>query len=225
MVFCGQGVQIMIEHHFIDGRVELIPTDKESNMTTRDFDLTQAFPKIILDLAAVDPTIAEWADDLMRNKGETEGAVRERLRTLMGIAQNVRPGDYSIPCTRMITAEEIGFLLCGEFEGNDMASWIGSAFQTTWTRPDGFDMPWYADEAFIASPGFQFTIQYDSDDDEEGDCTGEKIITRNDIVVGLTLMAEKYPDHWADLISESNADAVTYDVAMQCIVLGEVVYG
>lgn len=211
---------------FIDGRVELIPTDKESNMTTRDFDLTQAFPKIILDLAAVDPTIAEWADDLLRNKGETEEAVIARLRTLMGIAGQGREGGYNIPCTRLLTAQEIGWLLCGEFEGNHMASWIGSAFQTTWTRPEGFDMPWYADEAFIASPGFQFTIQYDDpENDDEGDCTGEKIITRNDIIVGLTAMAEKSPDHWADLISESSADAITYDVAMQYIVLGEVIYG
>lgn len=195
-------------------------------MTTSDFDLTQAFPKIIIQLAAVDPTIAEWADDLMRNKGESEDAVRARLRTLMGIAEADREGGYNIPCTRLITPEEIGWLLCGEFEFNHMASWIGSAFQTTWIRPEGFDLPWYADEEFIAEPGFKFTIQYDDpENDEEGDCTGEKVITRADIVKGLTLMAEKSPDHWADLISESSADAVTYDVAMQYIVLGEIVYG
>ena len=192
-------------------------------MTTRDFDLTQAFPKIILDLAAIDPTIAEWADDLMRNKGETEEAVIARLRTLMGIAGQGREGGYNIPCTRLVTAEEIGWLLCGEFEGNHMASWINKAGALTWTRPEGFDLPWYADEAFIAADDFSFTINYDNPD--EGDEHVMKTIHRADIIKGLTLMAEKSPDHWADLISESSADAITYDVAMQYIVLGEIVYG
>jgi len=41
---------------------------------------------------------------------------------------------------------------------------------------------------------------------------------------GLTLMAEKYPTHWSDFISE-NDDATTGDVYLQCCIFGEVVYG
>ncbi len=105
-----------------------------------------------------------------------------------------------------------------------MAEWINKANSLIWTRPEGFDLPWYADEAFIASPDFDFTINYDNPD-EGGDERAVKTIARADIIKGLELMAAKSPDHWADLISESSADAVTYDVTMQYIVLGEIVYG
>lgn len=37
-------------------------------------------------------------------------------------------------------------------------------------------------------------------------------------------MAEKFPDHFGDLMSE-NGDSITDDVLIQCIVLGDIVYG
>lgn len=37
-------------------------------------------------------------------------------------------------------------------------------------------------------------------------------------------MQEKYPQHWADIINESD-DANTADVFLQCVVFGEVIYG
>lgn len=41
---------------------------------------------------------------------------------------------------------------------------------------------------------------------------------------GLQVMAEKYPRHFGNLISD-NDDAETGDVLLQCSVLGEIVYG
>lgn len=41
---------------------------------------------------------------------------------------------------------------------------------------------------------------------------------------GAQVMADKYPQHWANVISE-NDDAETSDVLLQCAVYGELVYG
>jgi len=126
-----------------------------------------------------------------------------------------------IPTTYTLTAEELSNMLTGEFEGNFMAFWIESAKSSGWTRPEGHDLPWYCDLAFLASPEFAFIVEYEN---PEGEGTVTKKITRDNITAGLTFMASNYPQHWADVIGD-NADAVTYDVAMQCIVLGEIVYG
>ena len=44
------------------------------------------------------------------------------------------------------------------------------------------------------------------------------------VLTGLTIMAEKYPKHWADFLEE-DGDNDTADVFIQCCVLGDVVYG
>lgn len=41
---------------------------------------------------------------------------------------------------------------------------------------------------------------------------------------GVTLMANKFPHHFRDIIND-NADAMTADVFMQCALLGDIVYG
>lgn len=143
--------------------------------------------------------------------------------------ENESPVVLSVETTHPITAQDIGYILVGEFEGNPMASWVSKARPVA---PEGKGLtpgqPWYDDQAFIASPDFAFTINYDDPDgDEEGDATGMKTIRHADIQLGLQTMAKDYPDHWADLINEdgNRADAITYDVAVQCIVLGSVIYG
>ena len=50
------------------------------------------------------------------------------------------------------------------------------------------------------------------------------VLNRSAVEMGLTVMAEKYPKHFADMVSE-NDDATTGDVLVQCALLGEVVYG
>lgn len=58
--------------------------------------------------------------------------------------------------------------------------------------------------------------------DEEGT---KKTLNRAAIHKGLRLMAREQPRHFADLVSESDADATTGDVLLQLCLFGEVVYG
>ena len=46
----------------------------------------------------------------------------------------------------------------------------------------------------------------------------------DNITSGLQTMAKKYPEHFADLMSE-NTDNITSDVFLQCCLFGEVIYG
>ena len=49
-------------------------------------------------------------------------------------------------------------------------------------------------------------------------------LTREKIDQGIKVMAEKYPNHFADMVSE-RGDATTGDIMLQCAVFGEVRYG
>jgi hypothetical protein len=60
--------------------------------------------------------------------------------------------------------------------------------------------------------------------DVRDDDGGKHRVDREAIVKGLKTLAEKYPKHFADFLSE-NDDAETGDVFLQCICFGEVIYG
>lgn len=131
-------------------------------------------------------------------------------------------GPITFRTTHIVSTETIGFMLVGEFEGNPMSSWVGRVIPENHTT-GGL---WYDDDEFIASPDFRFTVHHDDPETgDDGDYTKTTQVDRQSIAKGLSLMAAKSPDHFADLLSESSADAVTYDVAFQYIVLGEIVYG
>lgn len=54
---------------------------------------------------------------------------------------------------------------------------------------------------------------------------GEKTrINKESISKGLKLMAQEYPQHFLDAVTE-NDDAITADVFFQCIVFNDVIYG
>ncbi len=57
----------------------------------------------------------------------------------------------------------------------------------------------------------------------EGDTDYDKVLDRAAIERGLKLLAEKYPKHWADFLTE-NDDADTGDVFLQLALYGEVVF-
>lgn len=59
-------------------------------------------------------------------------------------------------------------------------------------------------------------------DIETGALLGE--LTTHGIDEGERIMQEKYPEHWADIIS-GNDDATTADVWFQLCVMKEIVYG
>jgi len=60
--------------------------------------------------------------------------------------------------------------------------------------------------------------------DEAVEDPGTLILDREAIKRGLRLMAQEWPQHWADFMDESE-DASTADVFLQCALLGGVVYG
>ena len=57
--------------------------------------------------------------------------------------------------------------------------------------------------------------------DAEGGTTYN--VTLESFVNGLNVMADRYPQHFKDVITE-NYDAVTSDVFIQCAVFGEIVF-
>ena len=67
--------------------------------------------------------------------------------------------------------------------------------------------------------GSQVVKIKDYEDGEKGYTLDIKGVKR-----GLTIMAKKQPDHFADLLKD-NADNNTSDVFLQCALLGDVLYG
>lgn len=118
----------------------------------------------------------------------------------------------------------IGYAFCGAFEGGSNY-WLQSAELVQSDFPKEKGLVWYgADHMFDGD--FIFTVGYDDPAGEEGNGKGRKTLDRSDVIKGLKLMANHSADHFGDLIAlNGNADATTYDVFMQYVVLGEVVYG
>lgn len=81
--------------------------------------------------------------------------------------------------------------------------------------------PLYAETDFWAKGG---SLEVTYDNPVEGEDSLSKVIGINEIRAGLRSMAIGDPRHFGDLLSE-NDDAITHDVFMQHVVLGEVVYG
>lgn len=127
-----------------------------------------------------------------------------------------------------LSAQAIGYIFCGAFEGGSNY-WLHDAeLVTSDIKPDpARNLVWYGhDEIFEG--GFTFKVGYDDPDEDEGEGNGKKTLRYpEDVQKGLELMAEKAPSHFAELADEDNGnpDAITYDVAMQYIILGDCVYG
>lgn len=52
----------------------------------------------------------------------------------------------------------------------------------------------------------------------------ELFVTYEVLKKGLIIMAEKYAEHFSNLIGQ-NDDNVTHDVFLQCVLLGDLIYG
>jgi hypothetical protein len=52
----------------------------------------------------------------------------------------------------------------------------------------------------------------------------EHVLSMVEITKGVQIMAEKYPKHFSDMITD-NDDATTGDVFLQCCLFGEIKYG
>lgn len=54
--------------------------------------------------------------------------------------------------------------------------------------------------------------------------TERTVLTRDKLIKGIEVMAEKYPRHFADFMAEDD-DAITGDVYLQCALFGEIIFG
>ena len=84
--------------------------------------------------------------------------------------------------------------------------------------------------AYVKSEGGEYYARYDIENpnyclrvsDAEGSSTYN--VTLESFVNGLGVMANRYPRHFKDVITD-NHDAETGDVFIQCSVFGEIVFG
>lgn len=139
-----------------------------------------------------------------------------------------------------ISSERIADLFIGAIEGNSMVrSWCAGLYWRDFDCPAD-DIPenttepavhWYADPMLYEREDFQISLHEIEDESVWNGCfapdtPGLKVhvIKIQDVLDGLQLMADQYPGHWEDLVSE-NDDNVTQDVFLQLTVLKKLVYG
>jgi len=127
---------------------------------------------------------------------------------------------YKILAVTEVDAQRVQDLIVGAFEGGSNY-WLGNG-RVTLKKPEQSTLPedgvvWYGNSKLnvFAQDGFEVTIQTED---------GLKSLTPMTVATGLTLMAEKHPSHFADLVNE-NDDATTSDVFLQLCLFKEIVYG
>lgn len=121
--------------------------------------------------------------------------------------------------TTTISDRQMADLLCSAFEGGSNY-WIHT-LHVVKGIDDG--RPWGEEytPSYIRAPfSTDGCVQI-----QQEDGAAMVVLDRAALQNGAQLMAEKYPRHFADALSESNADATTGDVFLQLCVLGEIVYG
>ena len=109
-----------------------------------------------------------------------------------------------------INDERIKDLLCTAFEGGSNY-WIDEVI-----LPDKAARKAAGAEFFHESPlvGLELTVV---------SAQGRHALNRAALERGLQIMADKYPKHFSDIISD-NADAITGDLFLQCCLFGEEVF-
>lgn len=120
-----------------------------------------------------------------------------------------------------ITPHQLVDMFVTAIEGGS-TYWCQGLFKLTGPEPEV--RPWYSAPNIWADPNTTIEVHYDDPDKPEGNGAGRKTLRVADLQTGVQAMADKYPSHFADwLLQESDAD--TGDCFLQCIVLGDCVYG
>lgn len=125
--------------------------------------------------------------------------------------------------TSALAPREVCDLLCTAIE-TSIGGWMGSVSAPAWDESKSTTNWWYDDEAFLLSPEFCFDVTYDGPEDEEGSFASTKTIRLEDLKKGLGVMVEHAGYSLYEIMQE-NHDAAGADAFMQCVVLGEMVYG
>lgn len=125
--------------------------------------------------------------------------------------------------------QQIADLIVTAVEGDMTACWCDSLKPATPDMQAKADAckqrPWYSDPEFWTG---NYTISVGEIVDESEAPVGDNIkyhtVGQESLRIGLGVAAEKVPHHFADLLQD-NLDAVSADTILQCIALGDVVYG
>lgn len=128
--------------------------------------------------------------------------------------------DITIDLT--ITQKQLCDIVVTAFEGG-ANYWLHDAVLKSSKEKKESGLVWYGQE-HLFTDDLKFEVGYDLPTEQEGRGTGRKLITMVDFKKGLQLMARAHAKHFADFTTE-DYDATTGDVFMQCVVLGDVVYG
>ncbi len=128
-----------------------------------------------------------------------------------------------------IPFQRIADLMVTAIECNHMtAAWCAGIHLTSQAPAyiDGEEVAvWYARPRVFES---DFKIEVKEVIDErkplEGDNLKVHVVDVEKLCKGFGIMAAKEPKHFADVLAE-DFDAITADVFLQCVALGEVVYG
>ncbi len=68
------------------------------------------------------------------------------------------------------------------------------------------------------------SLKLSINNERTGELESEHELTLGKIKKGLTLMAKKFPKHFASIVSD-DTDCETADVLLQCAILGDIIYG
>jgi len=130
------------------------------------------------------------------------------------------PKSISITVKREVLLIDISNLLCSAFEQGAISYW---AWMVQKIKPKRFDFRCDGDRIyplldFPLNPGGSIVL-VDLETENK-----KYSVNLTSLKRGLQLMADKYPKHFNDLVTE-NADATTADVLIQLACLGELIYG
>jgi hypothetical protein len=154
---------------------------------------------------------------------QTARALRDFLDQVLPSENGEPKSPFSV--TINLTAELLSGVLCSALEGgSNYWYWIDEFVEpSAWlfeSEPKPEKGTHYAQD-YALNPGGALIISDQGDDDEDQEA---KRLDTEAIQRGLIILAEKYPHHFANILSE-NYDAYTGDALLQCSLFGELVYG
>jgi len=120
-----------------------------------------------------------------------------------------------------IPSKRLADLMVSAFEG--ATTYWAQAAHPSMPLGKEYESPWYSDPKFWEG-SFSVDVRFDDPAKPEGNGKGRKTIGPDDVKKGFELMATKYGHHFGEFMRE-NEDAETADVFLQCVVLGDLVYG
>lgn len=132
-----------------------------------------------------------------------------------------KPAERSIFGPVGVKWEIITNAIIGAIEGGSGYWCVEYAYGHTPAFDNPDKHPAYACEDFWVKGGI---VNFKYENYEDGPEIGVKHLSCNTLAWGLGIMADKYPNHFGDLLSE-NDDADTHDVLLQCALFGETIFG